>query len=226
MVFTKDIKTKTKNFAPKVIFDIGANKGQSAVEYAAEFPSAKIFAFEPAKATFDILAKAVAGNENVSLHQVALDLSNGVVQFTNFAGSTGNRIVRTPGKEDPQHVENVETVTGDHFCAANGVDHIDILKIDTEGNDLRVLAGFTGMLSEKKVQFVQVECGTNLDNRFHVHLERFIHFLHPFNYRLYNLYEVHRTVFKTKQKLNGIWFCNAVFVLEVDNPSLRRDGSN
>lgn len=61
---------------------------------------------------------------------------------------------------------------------------------------------------------------------FHVYLERFIHFMHPFGYRLFGLYDFVRQVLRTQQQLNGVWFCNAALVAEVDNPRLRTDGKN
>lgn len=44
-----------KNF--RVVFDVGANIGQSAVRYARCFPSAKIYSFEPVLSTFEELKR-------------------------------------------------------------------------------------------------------------------------------------------------------------------------
>jgi hypothetical protein len=59
-----------------------------------------------------------------------------------------------------------------------------------------------------------------------VQLDRFMHFLNPFGYRLFGVYEFTRRIYRTKQKLNGIWFCNAVFVREVENPRPRKERIN
>jgi hypothetical protein len=47
--------------------------------------------------------------------------------------------------------------TLDAFCAAGGVDAIDLLKIDTEGHDLSVLRGASGMLAGGRVGFILTE---------------------------------------------------------------------
>lgn len=120
----------------------------------------------------------------------------------------------------------MEILTGDGYCQDHGIGEIDFLKIDAEGYDLDVLVGFSEMLRSGRIRYLQVECTTSLDNRFHVHLERFIHFLHPFDYRLSDLTQPVRRVNRTKQQLRGIWYANAVFAREVEAPKLRRDGIN
>ena len=48
-------------------------------------------------------------------------------------------------------------MTGDSFCRRRGIDHIDLLKIDTEGHDLEVLRGFAQMLTSQAIDVVQFE---------------------------------------------------------------------
>jgi hypothetical protein len=51
----------------------------------------------------------------------------------------------------------VECTTLDSFCESHGVQHIDVLKIDTEGCDLLVLQGAEQMLPAGRVRFVYLE---------------------------------------------------------------------
>ena len=48
---------------------------------------------------------------------------------------------------------------GDKFLAAEGLDHVDLLKVDAEGADLAVLRGFEGALRSAAVSTVQFEYG-------------------------------------------------------------------
>jgi hypothetical protein len=60
----------------------------------------------------------------------------------------------------------VRLVKGDTYCAENSIDRINFLKIDTEGHEMAVLAGFARMLAEKRVEIIQFEYGgTWLDSR-------------------------------------------------------------
>lgn len=216
-------ESRKLRFSPEVVFDVGANVGQTVGSVLERWEAARVYAFEPAVASFFELEKKFGMDRRVVLNRVALDSSPGRVRFKSDGTSTGNRIL-SGGESGNSEV--VETTCGDIYCREQGIPRIDFLKIDAEGFDLDVLTGFAGMLRDGCIQFIQVESTTNLDNRFHVHLERFIHFLHPFNYRVYGLFDFKRKCFGTNQRLNGAWFCNAVFVREVIDPILRKDGRN
>lgn len=188
------------------------------------FPSVTVFSFEPAVSTNAALKRNFKDHDNVKIFQLALDKSSGVANFIDNPLSTNNRVVRDD--EQPKSVISVEKIAGDAFCTQRGVQFIDFLKIDTEGNDLNVLVGFSSMLGRGDIRYLQVECTTNYDNRFHVHLEKVMQFLHPLGYRLYGLYDFERYIYRTRQPMNGIWFCNAVFVREIESPRLREEVIN
>ncbi|WP_170381602.1 FkbM family methyltransferase [Ruegeria atlantica] len=217
-------KSAKSDFDRLTVFDVGANVGQSFRLFRKFLPDATIHCFEPVPKTFSRLQEAVSDDELAFAHQLGLASNVGHVRFTSNL-NTGNHQVLEGEQLSKDEIE-VEVATGDSICGDLGIEFIDYLKIDAEGYDLDVLLGFSDMLRKGRVAYLQVECSTNLDNRFHVHLERFIHFLHPFNYRLSDLIEPVRRVNSTNQALNGIWYCNAVFAREVENPALRRDGVN
>jgi hypothetical protein len=52
---------------------------------------------------------------------------------------------------------DVEIVTVDEYCDANGIERIDLLKMDVEGFEVVVLRGSQRMLSERRVAIVQFE---------------------------------------------------------------------
>jgi FkbM family methyltransferase len=222
--FLNALKRSDPSFQPKVIFDVGANVGHTAEQFLACFPESRVYCFEPAPATFATLSGKLGADARVSLHQLALDARDREVRFTNAKGSTGNRILGE--REAADEAEVVQALRADAFCAERALEEIDIVKIDTEGNDLKVLVGFTGRLQAKAVKYLQVECTPSPDNHFHVQLGDFLQFLAPFGYRLFGLFEFARRINRTRQKLNGIWFCNAVFVREVENPRLRKETLN
>ena len=57
--------------------------------------------------------------------------------------------------------------TGDRYCEERGIETIDLLKIDVEGFEDRVLRGFSRMLGAGKVTAVQFEYGlANINTRF------------------------------------------------------------
>lgn len=224
MTIIDEIRRHDPNFTAEVIFDVGANLGETVEEFRAAFPQARIFAFEPAESSFAELSQRHGGDASTHLSQVALDIAPGRSAFSDAKKSKGNALISLGLAA--KNAKLVTVATGDAFCKERGIDRIDLLKIDTEGYDLRVVMGFTEMLRSRAIGYLQVECTTTLDNHFHVHLERFIHALHPFGYRLFALTEPVRHCWATNQPLNGIWYANAVFVPEVPDAKLRKDGIN
>ncbi len=143
-----------------MVFDVGANEGQSCLGYARALPEATVHAFEPMMSTYMRLAANVAGNPRIRLHNLALGEENGILRMAVAATSSMNRVTTGAGP-----AEEVPGVTLETFCRARGIGHIDFLKIDTEGHDLSVLRGCGAMLGE--IDFIQCEASANRYNRFH-----------------------------------------------------------
>jgi len=126
----------------KVIFDVGANIGSTALYFAMENPGAKIFSFEPQPETFEKAKKNIALNSfknirlfNIGLGEKATSLKLYQVIDNNPAM---NRIM--PGEHDfPFTMVQINTL--DEFCNEQRIQAIDFIKIDVEGYEYFVLKG-------------------------------------------------------------------------------------
>jgi FkbM family methyltransferase len=165
-----------------VLFDVGANVGQSCLLYRRLFPDAVIHAFEPVPATHLKLAQAVAGTNNIHVHNVALSASDGVMAMHPAEWSTMNRLAES-GQSDG--TEQVVTRRLDSFCCEHGIRHIDFLKVDTEGHDLTVLEGAGDFLRD--IDFIQCEASANRYNRFHVPFAKVFDFLSDAGFHLFHI---------------------------------------
>ncbi|MFZ9888828.1 MAG: FkbM family methyltransferase [Myxococcota bacterium] len=102
------------------------------------------------------------GYREVYFEQLALsDHSGGAVLF-DLARHEGSQLASLHREAlSPQQAEmtqlTVQTRTLDDFCAEHGVERIDLLKIDTEGHELRILDGARRMLAEKRIRALQFE---------------------------------------------------------------------
>lgn len=157
----RTIKSKVPNQEFNVIFDVGANVGQSTFAYARVLPRAKIFAFEPFPDTFDILKEAIGQRNRIFAYNLALSSSCGTQTMSALGDSSMYRICDGDTKGGVQ----IESTTVEKFCAQHEIDHVDFMKIDTEGHDLAVLRGCGAYI--KNVDFIMCEASANRYNRFH-----------------------------------------------------------
>jgi FkbM family methyltransferase len=173
-----------------VIFDVGANVGQSALRFAAAYPECRIYCFEPVQTTYMQLTKAVQGNERVVCERLAFGVAEGVGTMV-LAGPSDWCYLQSELRPRPQETasEEVRVTTLDTYCSARRIERIGYLKIDTEGGDLEVLRGGEQLLSCQQVDLVEVEAGVNPDNRLHVPLETLKGHLDARGYRLFGIYE-------------------------------------
>jgi FkbM family methyltransferase len=150
-----------EELAPRCTFfvDVGANVG----EWLAEIVRAKgatpfsAIAFEPSKTAFQRLRQRFNGDSRIDAVDRAVGDTIGSTQFfeEQYAGK-GSTIVsqftRTPGS-----VRSVDVTTLDGEIARRNWEHVDFLKIDAEGYDLRVLKGASALLSQRRIGVVQFE---------------------------------------------------------------------
>jgi len=140
-------------------FDIGANIGPYAL-VASEQQKAQVFAFEPHPATASLLSDNVRlnGRQNVTVCQMALGQSDGIIRLTDDAGSSENYAVAGNGAGTVA----VPCRRGEAFCRERGV-FPQYVKVDVEGFEFEVLLGFGAILS--RVEFLLIECNGLADAR-------------------------------------------------------------
>lgn len=179
-----DLKRRKTGFDPRIIFDVGANIGETASEFCRRFDRVKVYAFEPGSENH---AKLVENTSGMPVECVKLGLGS----ETRTAA-----FVHDPDRPKMSHVVDaedgdaeVEIVRLDDFAAQSGVERISYLKVDTEGFDLEVLRGASNMLEAGAIDFVEVEAGINPDNTYHVPLTDFMAYLQPLGYMIFGFYE-------------------------------------
>jgi FkbM family methyltransferase len=145
-----------------VMFDVGANTGQTALELVDRLKPLKIHCFEPVTATFNKLASATAKYKQISCYKLAMSDTNGEAAIHLYEASVlASLCDRTPilslDNKWYQGTEIVATQTLDTFLELNSIKEIDILKIDTEGADHRVLLGAKNSLKSHRIKFIVFE---------------------------------------------------------------------
>lgn len=199
----RDLRSGFPHWQPDIMFDVGANTGQTARKMREIFPSARVHSFEPVPASFQQLSLQMAGE--VTCHNFAFGSQSGQVEITATATSSGNSIQDAGKSRAP--VVSVPVETGAAFCSMQNIDRLSFLKIDTEGHDLEVLVGFLPMLVERRVDAIQVEASMNALNRRHVQLSAFLGLLEPVQYYIYRIHDQHH-----EKHAKILRRCNVIFV--------------
>jgi FkbM family methyltransferase len=191
----------------KIVFDVGANVGQSAIAYLEEFPLAEIYSFEPVAATYRELATATGHFPRVLAYNLGMGAKAGESCIYVNPESTLSSIKDSrPG----DHPEVIRLQTVAEFAKNHGLKTIDFLKIDTEGYDLEVLSGAQPLLEQQNIHFIMVECEPwNRCKRF-VDFSELAGYLAPFGYRVFGIYD-QRIV---PANGNSVCFWNVLFVCE------------
>lgn len=129
----------------RTILDIGANTGLYTLLAARVNPTARIWAFEPLPAAFSGLERNVQLNRltHVSIECAALTDRDGWIELhvprsTRFIPTMAS--TSADFRPDCQ-VLRVRAMTLDDHVRCRGVETVDLLKIDTEATEPRVLAG-------------------------------------------------------------------------------------
>lgn len=139
-----------------VVFDVGANVGQTVDKVRLVMPRAVIYSFEPVPATFKALVAHTSGYTGVETINCALGDCKGQVKIT-LSDISGQNTLLTSAKPGVAK-DAVPVITVDDFAAERGIQRIDLLKIDTEGYESAVLQGAKGMLSRGAIDLILAEC--------------------------------------------------------------------
>jgi FkbM family methyltransferase len=137
-----------------IIFDVGANIGQTARALAKFFPASSIYCFEPVADTFQKLNMTFKNNFNITCIQSALGNVASLAEIALYEESELNTLVLGGPRTGLGKTEIIAVDTVDEFCRARGLDRIDLLKLDVQGWELSVIQGAQSMLGDNAVRFI------------------------------------------------------------------------
>lgn len=132
---------------PKVIVDIGANIGITALWLADKYPDAQVYCFEPMQDNFELLQKNIKGISNIHAYNYGLGAKSEEMDvFSNI--DTFNRggfsIYQRPNDPDNagtggDSIGKIKIRNAGDALQELGITNIDLLKIDTEGAEYDIL---------------------------------------------------------------------------------------
>ena len=164
-----------------VMLDVGANYGYYSITIASRLrQNCTIHAFEPNCMIFQRLRKNVELNSAraVTAHQVGLSDQEGTAAIVEVHGHSGATYLR-PGHD-------VAVTSLDRFCESTSLNRVDLIKIDAEGAELRILRGGRGTLDRFRPTLL-LELNTPTLERENASPAEVLSLLREREYRIYSI---------------------------------------
>jgi len=190
-----------------VLFDVGANVGQTYLQMRQQFSGSTIYCFEPSKQSYEVLQKTTCLDKNVKTFHAAVGEQNGECLIQTGDDSVWNKIIEHDNVFPSKKVERVQKITIDHIIEQEKIEHIYMFKTDTEGYDLFVLKGAQQALLNKRISFIFCEVTLRSDDIQRSHFLEIFQYLSRMSYDLAALYDL-----SIVGEPKSLEFCNALFI--------------
>jgi len=192
-----------QGFHPKHVVDIGANRGSWTRKALAYFPEAHYTLVEPQDHlkvhVQDLLGR---GSKITWINAGAADQS-GTLPFTISYRDDSSTFDATQMNADAARI-SVPVLTLNEIVSSTGASLPEIVKIDAEGFDLKVLAGASDLLGKTDVFFVEVTiCCSGLENT----IARVVRRMDEAGYRVVEITDINRS-----PRHGVLWLCELAFL--------------
>lgn len=153
------------------MFDIGANVGEysSMIEEKSKNLDIELHLFEPTHSCFDVIINKFKDNAHVKLNNfgVSNDNSKAIIYYDKEQSGLASLYQRNLDRYNLElnQTENIKLKRLDEYIEKNNIEHIDFIKIDIEGHELKAFEGFGKYLNSDFIDCIQFEYGgANLDS--------------------------------------------------------------
>lgn len=220
-VFMDTLFDSFKKGNKKIVFDIGANIG----EYAQmiENKSLKstidvsIHLFEPTKSCFSTISKKFENKDNIILNNFGISDSddNAIIYYDKEKSGLASLYQRNLDSYNLElnQSEEIKLRRIDSYIEGKNIKHIDFIKIDIEGHELKAFEGFGKYLNGDFIDYIQFEYGgANLDS--HTSLMEIYKFLRTRGFEIAKVMLKGLEVREYKPYMDNFSYANYVAVSE------------
>jgi FkbM family methyltransferase len=177
-----------------VIFDVGANFGIMALQYAKLVPSGRVYAFEPTYYAFSKLRRNLQLNPELAERVVAVQsfVSSSTSKETDIRAYASWKV--GGAAKDVKHgvhggavksAEGIGVVSLDDFYEENKIGRLDFVKIDTDGHEYEVLKGGLKVIAEFR-PIVIFEVGLYVMEENDIDFSSYLDYFGSLGYSLFN----------------------------------------
>jgi FkbM family methyltransferase len=163
-----------------IVLDIGANIGAHALRIARIVGECgRVYAFEPSDYAYQKLIHNISLNQftNIIPVQIVLSDRNLLQQSIHFRSSW-------PTKGNPAEQESIVDFTRlDDWCKRENCEHVDLIKLDVDGNEYSVIMGAESLLTSQHPLILMEVWGPNFSDN----LKNPFIVLKQFGYRFFHI---------------------------------------
>ena len=211
----KDIMDQLGISSP-VVVDVGANIGQSILNYRGLFPDCPVYSIEANPEIMPQLMKNTAQLPDVHIFHFALSDAIGESRFHVTSVKEASSLLKpepflmalSRERKYDFHELTVPTLTLDAFVENEALKTIDILKIDVQGAELKVLEGGKDTLDAGLVKCIYIEATLASTYVGQVSLNALLTFMATCRFQLWDIQPFVYT------RVGRAWTANAIFVHE------------
>ena len=191
-------------FIPKHIIDIGANRGGWTRVILEYFPDAYYTLFEPQPWLKQFMGNLLSNNK-ITLNQIGVGDQSGILSFTivDREDSCSFKYNKEEAEELGYQQVEIPVVTLNEHLKKSNKPNPDIIKIDAEGFDLKVLKGASNYFGKTEVFLVEVGV---MNKDFKNSCLEVMIFMEQNGYTLFDVTDLNRPY------KNCLWLMELVFV--------------
>lgn len=160
--FITRVKQHFSDQSPKVILDVGSRDLEESIQMSLAWPDAKIIAFEPNPDQFKICVNASLSYPNIQVYEYACGDKAEIVTFYVVEGNVGASSIlepiHMPGGWDNGYQERpwrplpgIQVRRLDNILEELGVEQVDLIWIDVQGNEFQALSGLGKYINQVKM---------------------------------------------------------------------------
>jgi FkbM family methyltransferase len=203
--------------APTVVFDVGAHVGETAHEVLHYFPKTQVHCFEPYSLAYNNLVSSLSPHPNILCRNCALGDSIGTAEFhvnnkevtsSLLPSAAASEHFVSAGEMSSHSVLTVPVTTIDCYCETEGIKQVDVLKLDAQGYELRILQGARRTLAAGCVPLILTELNFVELYKEQANFEQVFGFLREQGYKLVSLYDA------VRHRDQSIMWCDGLFILD------------
>jgi FkbM family methyltransferase len=194
---------KGLGFHPKHIIDIGANRGSWTRKALLYFPDAQYTLVEPQDQLKAHVQDLLDGGYNITWINAGVADKSGVLPFTISYRDDSSTFAPTQADAGAPTI-SVSVKTLNEIVSASSAPSPEVVKIDAEGFDLKVLAGASDLLGKTDIFFVEATiCCRGYENT----IARVVRTMDEAGYHLVDITDINRS-----PKYGVLWLCELAFL--------------